>query len=116
MTLKEVKGDNMKIKKIIIANNNFDERLNAIFQQLGAKPKQVEDQEVLSIVTTPQIMSTKMDIAYEQLKRLGYDNMGKSMQHFWYISDGQKRLPYISVESQGSEGFVKEKHEYLIYW
>jgi hypothetical protein len=32
-----------------------------------------------------------------------------------YIKDAQKELDTITIESQGKEGFVKEKHEYLIY-
>lgn len=105
----------MKIKKVTLAADDY-ERVTMIFKQLGAKEKLHNGQEVLSIVTTPEVMDKKVEIAFEMLKRIGYDRCSQSLKHFWFISDLQKKLDTISIESQGSSGFVRESHEYLIYW
>src|ERR1035437_6389873 len=103
----------MQIKHVVLATH--EERVLDIFKQLGAREKQVDGNTVLSIKTTPGVMEEKVEIAYEPLKRLGYDQKVQSQKHFWYLSDKHKRLDTIRIESQGSEGFVVEKHEYLIY-
>ena len=105
----------MKIKKVCLSST-VDDRISLVFTQLGCKEKQHNGQSVLSLITTPDVMEQKVEIAYEQLKRLGYDNKSQSQKHFWYITDLQKKLDTISIESQGAEGFVKERHEYLIWW
>lgn len=107
----------MKIKSVSIASSmNPDERISQIFTQLGAKEKTHNGQSVLSLFTTPAVMDTKVDIAFESLRRLGYDGKSQAMSHFWYLTDLSKKLPTITIESQGKEGFVVEKHEYLIWW
>lgn len=105
----------MKIKSVMLSANT-DDRIAEIFKQLGAKKKSGSEDGVYSLSVTPDVMRQKVDIAYEQLRRLGYDNQSCQQQHFWYISDKQKQLPTISIESQGGNGFVQERHEYLIYW
>lgn len=104
----------MRIKSVTIAT--ADERIAQVFKQLGATEREFNGQMVLSIVTTPHIMDEKVDIAYEQLKRFGYNVCSQSMQHFWYIKDQRNKLDTITIESQGKEGFVRERHEYLISW
>jgi hypothetical protein len=107
----------MKIKSVMLsASVDPDDRVNLIFKQLGCKEKDHNGQSVLSITTTPDVMAQKVEIALDQLKRIGYDRSSRSMDHFWYISDKQKKRPTITVESQGEEGFVQTRHEYLIYW
>lgn len=106
----------MRIRHVTISNDELGDRITTVFKQLGAKAKMHNGEEILVLNTTPDVMSDKMDIAFDQLKRLGYDYKGQSMKHFWYIRDKQKELPDVSVESQGSEGFVKERHDYYIYW
>jgi len=105
----------MKIKKLVLGSN-IEIRLIELFKQVGAKEKTVNGENIMVINTTPDIMDEKMEVVFEQLKRLGYDKQGQSMSHFFYFRDKQNKLPEISVESQGKEGFVKEKHKYYIYW
>jgi hypothetical protein len=105
----------MKIKGITIASS-IDDRLETIFKQLGAKYMNHNGQSVLVLNTTPDVMAQKVEIAYEQLRKLGYDNKSQSQKHFWYIVDAQNELPEVQIESQGSEGFIKEKHNYTITW
>jgi hypothetical protein len=108
----------VKIKSVTLSalEEGLDERIKAIFTQLGAKEKQHNGQSVLSMTTTPDIMAKKMEIAQDHLARLGYNQSSKSIQHFWYFSDKRKKLDKISVESQGEIGFVQERQEYLIWW
>jgi hypothetical protein len=100
----------------MLAGEGLEERINLIFKQIGAKEKDHNGQSVLSITTSPDIMAQKVDIAYEQLRRLGYGQISNSQRHFWYISDKRKKLDKITIESQGETGFVQERHEYLIYF
>jgi Holliday junction resolvasome RuvABC DNA-binding subunit len=104
----------MKIKHVILAAN-VQERIALIFKQLGAKIKEHNGQSVLSIVTDPDTMEQKVEIAFEQLKRLGYDNKTQAQKHFWYIKNSRHTVPTITIESQGASGFVMERHEYLIH-
>lgn len=105
----------MRIKSVSLAKNESD-RISEIFKQLGCKEKQHNGQTVLSIRTTPDVMSEKVQIAMEQLRRLGYDRSSQSQKHFWYLSDKHKHMDTITIESQGGEGFVQDRHEFLIYW
>ena len=106
----------MRIKNVTLSNNNYEERIKTIFIQLGAKEHEENGNEVLSMFTLPAVMEEKVEIAYELLRRLGYTYCSQAMKPFWYISEAKKKLPTISIESQGAEGFVQEKHTYLIYW
>jgi len=108
----------MKIKTVTVGTDQqlLEGRIHSIFKSLGAVPVEHHGQQVLKITNEPDIMNQKVEIAYELLKRLGYDRIGQSMKHFWYIKDKQGKLPTISIESQGKEGFVTEKHDYLVWW
>jgi hypothetical protein len=108
----------MKIKTVMLAasSSDPDDRVTLIFKQLGCKEKEHNGQQVLSIITTPDIMAQKVEIALDQLRRLGYDRSSRSMNHFWYISDNQRKRDTITIESQGEEGFVQTRHEFLVYW
>jgi hypothetical protein len=100
----------------MLASEGLDDRITLIFKQLGAKEKEHNGNSVMSIVTTPDVMAQKVEIAYESLRRLGYTSCSNSQKHFWYISDKRKKLDTITIESQGETGFVQEKHEYIIFW
>jgi hypothetical protein len=105
----------VKIKSVTIAAT-VDEQIGTIFKQLGAKEKEHNGNKILSIEATPEVMSEKVQIALGQLRRLGYNSGSQQKQHFWYITDKKKTLDTITIESQGKEGFVQERHEYHIYW
>ena len=104
----------MKIRRMSIASS-INERIELIFKQLGCKKINHHGQAVSSIITTPEVMHEKVEIALEQLKPLGYNRVSNSEKHFWYISDSRKKLDTITIEAQ-AEGFSKERQEFLIYW
>lgn len=106
----------MKIKYVTIARTSIDERISVIFKQLGAKTVKRYGEDVLCLFTDPEVMVTKMEIAYEQLKRLGYETNGQNLKHFWYFHDLQEKLPEISVEAQDPDAGANTRINYFIYW